>query len=65
MAVSLMTPLIGMYEEADNMRLRFSIMGIIFWALGGLLLAYRGFHWNYVIPIVVGTVLFLYGVFGR
>lgn len=40
-------------------------MGAIFMALGAFLFIYRGYHPNFIIPLVVGALLFLYGLFSR
>ncbi len=47
------------------MKFRFLLMGAIFWALGAFLLLSRGFHPNFIIPLVVGSVIFFYGLFAR
>lgn len=47
------------------MKLRFSLLGVVFWALGAFLIISRGFRFNFVIPIVVGTVIFFYGLLAR
>lgn len=60
-----LNPLFGMVVEVNNMKLRFSLIGTIFLAFGVILFIFRGYHANFFIPMVVGAVLFLYGLLSR
>ncbi len=44
------------------MNSRLMAIGVVIWIFSIALFAVRGYHPNFIIPLVVGTVIFLYGL---
>ncbi|MCY0852203.1 MAG: hypothetical protein OWQ34_05640 [Thermoplasma acidophilum] len=44
------------------MNSRLMAIGVVIWVFSFALFVIRGYHPNFIIPVVVGTVIFLYGL---